>query len=335
MPNFTPRPDRSLVRALTTGDEQLAGIFNQCWQAISDNLQVVTNNLIQLEQQANAIAATATSIENSFTTQQSALNAAQSSASPVIATSLQRNSDINTQNTANSTATGKISAANTALSAAEINLNSISGNAQPYNPLLQSISGMTRPNNSMLGTDGIGNTNWVTSTGQSFIVEFGYFAMRPSSGANGGAITSGSSQTVPINYSGFSNCRNQYGLVETSLDTNTVVLPCTGGNCRYYIFSLAAFSGVASANTQLKADGAVISVGSVVQSISGRSTLAENFNQDSSAFAPLNVTSQSRVTLEAVTQSANTAIPSAALGIGLASGLADHSSVLFFRRRFT
>lgn len=335
MPNFTPRPDRSLVRALTIGDEQLAAIFNQSWQAIADNLQLVTNNLIQLEQQATAIAATVTSIETSFSTQQNQLATAQSAASPSLAASLQRNSDTNTLNTANSTATSKISAANAALSAAEVNLNAIANNAQPYNILLQAISGLSRPNNSMLGTTDAGVMGWTLASGQSFTIEMGYFALRPAVSTNGGSLLSGSPQQVPIAFSGFSNCRNQFGLVETSLDGNTIVLPCTGGNCRYYIFSLASFSGIASANSQLRADGAVLSVGSAVQSVPGRSTLAENFNQVSAAFAPLNVSGSSRLSLEGWVQSPNAAIPSAGLGIGLAGFSADASSVLFFRRRFT
>ena len=111
MPNFTPRPDRSLVRALTTADEQLASVFNQSWQAVADNLQLILNNLIDLEQQRASIDATVASIETSFSSQQAQLQSAQSAASPVLAASLQRNSEANSLNTANSAATAKTAAA--------------------------------------------------------------------------------------------------------------------------------------------------------------------------------------------------------------------------------
>lgn len=336
MPNFTPRPDRSLVRVLRTTDEQLASVLNQAWQAIADNLQLATNNLGQLEQQATAIAATLTSIENSFNSQQSQLQSAQNSASPVLATSLQRNSDANTLVTANSAAVAKTTAANTALTAAETNLNAIATFAQPFNSLLQSISGMARPNNSMLGTNAGGATTWILASGQSFTIEFGYFAQRVSSATNGGALGSGSGQQILIASALFSNARNQWGIIETSLDGNTLVLPCTGGNCRYYFFGLATFSGVGSINSRFVADGASLGGGLSIQSVPGRAAVAENFNQVSVSFAALNVTGQALVSLQGWIQTPNTLIPSAGLGIGLNTGSqADLASVLFFRRRFT
>lgn len=334
MPNFTPRPDRSLVRALTTADEQLASVLNQSWQAIADNLQLILNNLTDLEQQRASIESVVTSIETSFSSQQSQLQSAQSAASPVLAASLQRNSEANSLNTANSAATAKTAAANIALTAAETNLNAVASNAMPFSLLLQAISGLNRPNNSMLGTNGAGAVAWFAASGQSFTVEMGYVALRTTVGNNGGSIAAGAGVQIAIATSGYSNCRNQWGLVETSLDGNTLVLPCTGGNCRYYMFGWATFSGIASANSRLRGDGASLSPGASVQSIAGRSTAAENFNQVSGVFAPLNVSGESRVILEGWVQTANTAIPSAGLGIGLGGGSSDVAGILFFRRRF-
>lgn len=334
MPNFTPRPDRSLVRRLQSTDEQLASVFNQSWQAIADNLQLIFNNLSTLQQQATAIAETVTLIENSFSSQQSQLASAQASASPALATSLQRNSEANSLISANNAATAKTGAANIALTAASDNLNSVATNAQPYNALLNAIAGMSRPANSMLGTGAGGATAWFAASGQSFTVEMAYFAMRTPPSNNGGAITAGSAQQIPIATAGFSNCRNQFGLTETGLDGNTLTLPCTGGNCRYYLFGWSTISGIGSANSILRADGVVIGTGTAVQSIAGRSAMAENFNQNSISFAPLNVgSSGARVILQGWVASGNPAIPTAALGINGAGGSSDGAGVLLLRRR--
>jgi hypothetical protein len=333
MPNFTPRPDRSLVRALTTADEQLAGIFNQSWQAIADNSQLIINNLAGLEQQATAIEQIIASIETSFSTQQNQLATAQSAANPVLAASLQRNSEANSLATANSAANNKVATASTNLTAAETNLNSIALNAQPYSPLLQSIAGLSRPNNSMLGTNGAGAVGWFVASGQSFTIEMAYFALRTPANSNSGAIASGSGQQLPIATAGYSNCRNQFGLIETALDGNTIVLPCTGGNCRYYMFGWATFSGVVSANTRIRGDGATLSNGTTVQAIAGRSAIGENFNQTSTIFAPLNVSSEARVIIEGWVQNPNSQIPTAALGFGSAGGNSDAAGVLLLRRR--
>lgn len=334
MPNFTPRPDRSLARALTTADEQLASVFNQSWQAIADNLQLIFNNLTDLEQQRASIDSIVSSIETSFSSQQAQLQSAQSAASPVLAASLQRNSEANNLNTANSASTAKTAAANTALSAAETNLNAVANNAMPFSPLLSAIAQLGRPNNSMLGTNGVGAIGWFAASGQSFTVEMGYVALRVPAGGNGGSIAAGSGQQIPIATSGYMNARNQWGLVETSLDGNTLVLPCTGGSCRYYVFGHVTFSGIASANSRLRGDGASLSPGVAVQSIAGRSNASENFNQASVVFASLDVSSESRVILEGWVQAANTAIPSGGLGIAVGGGSADVAGVLFFRRRF-
>lgn len=334
MPNFTPRPDRSLVRALTTADEQLASVFNQSWQAIADNLQLILNNLTDLEQQRASIEATVSSIESSFSSQQAQLQAVQSAASPVLASSLQRNSEANSLNTANSAATAKTAAANTALTAAETNLNAVASNAMPFSPLLNAIAQLTRPNNSMLGTNASGALGWLVASGQSFTLEMGYVSLRRSASTDGGSFAPGNFAPVPLNTKGFMNARNQWGLVETDLINNAVILPCTGGNCRYYFWGLTTVCGVSSANTRARADNTVVSGGSSVQSISGRSSASEDFNQFSTIFSAFNVgATQVELRLEAIVQNGHPNLAGATLGRELDAGSADFASILFVRRR--
>lgn len=334
MPNFTPRPDRSLVRRLTTVDEQLASVFNQSWQAITDNLQLIANVAAELTQQTAAIDVNVTALENSYNTQLASLQSAQSAASPVLATSNQRNSEVNSINNNFNTANNKTAVANVALTAAETNLNAVAVEAQPYNVLLNAIAQLTRPNNSMLGTNASGTLGWLVASGQSFTLEMGYVSLRRSASTDGGSIAPGNFVTVPLNTKGFMNARNQWGLVETDLSNNAVILPCTGGNCRYYFWGLSTVCGVGSANTRARTDSTIVSGGSSVQSISGRSSASEDFNQFSTIFSAFNVgASQVELRLDAIAQNSHPNVAGAALGRGLDAGSADFASILLLRRR--
>lgn len=334
MPNFTPRPDRSLVRRLVTADEQLASVFNQSWQAIADNLQLIANVAAELTQQTAAIDVSITALENSYNAQLAGLQSAQSAASPVLATSAQRNSEVNALNNSFNTANNKTAAANVALTATETNLNAVAADAQPYNVLLNAIAQLTRPNNSMLGTTASGTLGWLVASGQSFTLEMGYVSLRRSASIDGGSIAPGNFATVPLNTKGFMNARNQWGLVETDLSNNAVILPCTGGNCRYYFWGLTTVCGVTSANTRARADSIVVSGSSSVQSISGRSSASEDFNQFSTIFSAFNVgATQQELRLDAIAQNSHPNLAGAALGRGLDAGSADFASILFVRRR--
>jgi hypothetical protein len=336
MPNFTPRPDRSLVRRLRQTDEQLASVFNQSWQAIADNLQLGANILAEITQQVASITDTITTIENSYNTQLSALSTAQSAASPVLATSLQRNTEVNNLNTANTNAVNKTAAANTALTTANNNLSTVASEAQPYNALLNAIAQLGRPNNSMLGTSGTGGATWLLASGQSFTVEMGYVSLRRSAGTDGGTLAVGSFATIPLNTTGYMNARNQFGLVETSLNNNALTLPCTGGDCKYYVWSLANFCGIGGANSRLTLDSALISGGGAVQSIAGRASASEDFNQVSAGFGAFSVGGSSpELRLDAIVQSSHPSSSGVALGraVGSGSGSEEFASLLFLRRR--
>lgn len=336
MPAFTPSARPANVRKLATTDEQLASVFNQSWQGIVDYLQYNANNLAQLTQQIAGISDSVTAIENNYNSQLSALQAAQSNAAPILATSTQRNSSVNTLNTSNNSAAAKIAAANTALTAANTNLTNVQNNAQPFDPFLNAIAALNRPINSMLGTNGAGSVVWYSSSGQSFTIEMASVSLDRSSTANAGGLATGVFSIVPINTEGFINARNQFGLEEINLDTNTnsITVPCTGGNCLYYVFSLSSFCGIGGGNTKVTLDGSTVALGTTVQSIAGRSNAAEDFNQTSVAFGSFNVTTNSpELRIEAIPQAVHPNQASAALGRAVGGGVERYSSLLLLRRR--
>lgn len=332
---FTPSPDLRLVRIPRTTDEQLAAVFNQTIQAIVDNLQLTANTLAQLNQQVSGIDQNVGSIETSYSTQLTALENAQSSASPVLATSLTRNNSVNNLVTQNNNAVAKVAAANTALTTANNNLTSVQANAQPYRPFLQAIAALNRPNNTMTGTNAAGAVVALFSSGQSFTMEMAEFSLDRASTANGGSIAIGSFVTNPLNTKGFVNTRNQFGLEEVTLNsnTNTITVPCTGGNCLYYVFSLSSFCGIGGGNSRLTLDGTPIATGSALQSIAGRNA-AEDFNQHSTGFGTFTVGSASpTLALEAIAQAVHPTLSSAALGRSVGGGVERYSSLILLRRR--
>lgn len=333
---FTPSPDLRLVRKPRTTDEQLAAVMNQSIQAIVDNLQLAANTLTQLTQQVSGIDQSVGSIETSYNTQLTALQTAQSNASPILATSLTRNNSVNSLVTQNNSAVAKISAASAALTAANNNLISVQANAQPYRPFLQAIAALNRPNNTMTGTNGAGAVVALFSSGQSFTIEMAEFTLDRTSTANGGSIAIGSFVTNPINTKGFVNTRNQFGLEEVTLNnnTNTITVPCTGGNCLYYVFSVSSFCGIGGGNSRVVLDGTAIATGSAVQSIAGRSNAAEDFNQHSAAFGTFTVGSASpTLALEAIAQAVHPTTAAAAIGRSVGGGVERYSTVLLLRRR--
>lgn len=336
MTKFTPNPDLSLVRKPVTTDQQLASVFNQSIQAIVNNLQLAANVLAQLIQQTAGITSNVDNIESSYNSQLAALQTAQSNASPILATALTRTNSVNTLVTANNNAVNKITAANTALTAANNNLNSVQVNAQPFKPILQAISALNRPNNSMLGTNGSGTVVWLFSSGQSFTMEIAEFTLDRASGTNGGSIAIGSFVTNPINTKGFVNARNQFGLEEITLNTstNTITVPCTGGNCLYYVFAISNFCGIGGGNSRVVLDGSPVANGSTVQSIAGRSNASEDFNQQSVSFGSFSVGSASPgLALEAIAQAVHPSLASAAIGRSVGGSVERYSTLLLLRRR--
>lgn len=333
---FVPSPDLSLVRKPRTTDEQLAAVMNQSVQAIVDNLQLAANTLTQLTQQVSGIDQDITNIETSYNTQLTQLETAQTNASPILATSLTRNDSVNNLVTQNNNAVAKISAANTALTAAETNLKSVQTNAQPYKPFLKAVGDLNRPNNTMTGTNSTGVVVSLFSSGQSFTIEMAEFSLDRASTANGGSIAIGSFAINPINTKGFVNARNQFGLEEVTLDTNTntITVPCTGGNCLYYVFSLSSFCGIGGGNSRVVLDGTPIAIGSAVQSIAGRSIAAEDFNQHSVGFGTFTVGSASpTLALEAIAQAVHPSLAAAAIGRSVGGGVERYSSLVLLRRR--
>jgi hypothetical protein len=336
MAPFIPSARPANVRKLTTTDEQLASVFNQSWQGLIDYLQYNANNVAQLTQQIASISDNVTTIENNYNSQLTALEDAQSAASPILATSTLRNSNVNTLNSSNSSATSKIAAANTALTTANTNLTSVQNNSQPFDSFLNAIAALNRPINSMFGTNLAGSAVLFSSSGQSFTIEMASARLDRASAVDGGGLATGAFSTVPLNTEGFINTRNQFGLEEVNLDTTTgaIVVPCTGGNCLYYVFSLSSFCGIGGGNSKITLNGATVALGTTVQSISGRSNAAEDFNQTSAAFGAFAVTTNSpELRIEAIAQAVHPNQASAALGRSVGGGVERYSSLLLFRRR--
>ncbi len=336
MPAFTPSARPANVRKLRTVDEQAVSVFNQSWQALIDYLQYNSNNLAQLTQQIAGISTSVTAIENNYNSQLASLQTAQSNASPILATSTQRNSSVNTLNSSNNSAASKVAAANTALTTANTNLTNVQNNAQAFDPFLNAIAALNRPVNSMFGTNSAGSTVLFSSSGQSFTIEMASITLDRASTANAGGLATGIFSTVPLNTEGFINARNQFGLEEINLDTNTggVTVPCTGGNCLYYVFSLSNFCGIGGGNSKITLDGATVAIGTAAQSIAGRTNAAEDFNQTSAAFGVFNVTTNSpELKIEAITQAVHPSQASAALGRAVGGGVERYATLLLLRRR--
>ncbi len=339
MPNFTPRSNYSLARKLRDTDEQLASVFNQTWQAIADQLQLIGDISTQIEQQITTIESAVTNIENSFSTQQNSLQAAQNTANPVLVTSFQTNTSANTLNNNNTSAVSKISTANGLLTAAETNLTAISENALPYNPFLSAVAASTRNSNSMLTINSTAAINWRVSSGQSFTYEMASVSCRQNVTVPGGTLTPNNFNTVQINTEGYINARNIIGLEEVDLNFNSYGLkvPCTGGNCKYYVFSFSTFCGVGSGNSRIMLGSDQVAIGSAVQSIAGRSVAGEDFNQVSTGFGTFNVTTAApELRLEAIAQAAHPSSADSSLGrpVGNSSGGELYASMVVLRRRF-
>lgn len=335
---YTPNPDRSLVRRLQPTDEQRASVFNQSYQAIVDYLQLASNTLSQLVEQVAAINVSVTNLQNNYNAEASAFATAQSAASTRLATATAQNATVTSNDTAYDAAVDKIAIGNTRLTNSETNFNSVSALAQPYNAFLTAIGGLTRPANSIFTVNGAGSVGWQASVGQSFIMEMGYICLDRSLGVLGGNSAVGAQSTVPVNTKVFVNMRNAIGLEEVTLNTsnNTITVPCTGGNCTYYVFSLATFCGIGGGNSRLMLDTTVVANGSTVQSIAGQSTEANDFNQTSSGFGRFTVGSSSpQLRLESLVQANHPTVLGAALGrpVGGNSTLERYASLLLLRRR--
>lgn len=336
---FTPYPDRSLVRRLQNTDEQLSSIFNQSWQALIDNLQLAANTLSQLTQQVNNIDASVNTIQSTYNAQLSALQTAQNDAAPIVALSAQRIATALSYSQDVNTAVAKTSNANSALTTANTNLTAVSENAQPFNNFLTSIAGMgSRPNNAIILVNPSGALSWQSSIGQSFTMEMASVSLDRTLGTLGGTSPAGSNNLVPINTRAYINARNFFGLEEVVLNTsnNTVTVPCTGGDCVYYVFSLATFCGVGGATSRVTLDNALVCQGTAIQSIAGQSVEANDFNQASVGFARFTVGSTSPLLrLESLVQSNHPSALSAALGrpFGSASNLERYASMVLLRRR--
>jgi hypothetical protein len=337
--NFTPRSNYSLARKFRDTDEQLASVFNQTWQAIADQLQLLGNTSAQIEQQINVINNAVVSIETSFSTQQTNLQAVQNTANPILVTSFQTNTTANTLNTSNSSAVAKIATANALLTTADTNLTAVSADALPYNAFLSAVASSTKNSGSMLTINSTGSINWRVSSGQSFTYEMASVSCRRNVTLPGGNLTPNNFNTAQMNTEGYINCRNIIGLEEVDLNFSSYGLkvPCTGGNCRYYVFSFGTFCGISGGNTRIMLGSDQVAIGSAVQSIAGRSAAGEDFNQGSTGFGVFVVTTAApELRLEAIASATHPNNADASLGrpVGNSSGGELYASLVVLRRRF-